>query len=406
MWLKPSPIEPNSSPQCGQSLLRSIDPEPQPGQEEIGQGIMEDIPDVFDIQCKACHCRWRGRSHSAGWWVCFAGQGRYAEYCDTCVEMWEYAESSGMNCYRHVKMLWIMGHAGTHFEQVPLTQPISPVPRQAARHWLSHRHWARPNDELELLSWLPARASVALIMMQGSLCPITLAHVRCFVEARSIILNDEFKKAARPARLRKFNECLGLVRLNGDDHVRKKLQGLGAAGQVVDIRGRGHLVDIATSEHKWLSYDARHDGCWALRARWPHLRFVTFVMNGADDVVAKRKLEWHDFHRRPMIVIRRPGYSEAVARGMEENGLDPNDGHCILGPELADISSTAARDAAVRGDRQELLTLVHPAVAERLLDREQAAAEQAAAEQAAAEQAAAGGTERARGTKRSAADLE
>ena len=81
---------------------------------------------------------------------------------------------------------------------------------------------------------------------------------------------------------------------------------------------------------------------------------------------------------------------------MEENGLDPNDGHCILGPELADISSTAARDAAVRGDRQELLTLVHPAVAERLLDREQAAAEQAAA----------GGTERARGTKRSAADLE
>merc|ERR1711862_567027 len=48
-------------------------------------------------------------------------------------------------------------------------------------------------------------------------------------------------------------------------------------------------------------------------------------------------------------------------------GTEQDDGNCILGPELKDISSTAARDASVRGDSATLLSMLHPAVADWLL---------------------------------------
>merc|ERR1711924_105782 len=104
--------------------------------------------------------------------------------------------------------------------------------------------------------------------------------------------------------------------------------------------------------------------------------FTEFDMNGADDVVKYQK--WQFVMRRPgsrcvgyrMITMGRPGFTEEVFAGMAECNIDPDDGICFLGPELPDISSTAARDASLRGDCDTLLAMLHPAVANWLLRRD------------------------------------
>lgn len=217
-----------------------------------------------------------------------------------------------------------------------------------------------------LLANLKDGDSVAVITMLGSLCPITLGHVQCFVEARNVILGNSEANVPRPARLEKFAECLGLVALNGDGHVGAKLRAKGQ--KPLDIKERSHLVKLATDEYPWLCYD-EHCEIRALSRRWPSLRFVEIDMNGADDVVKYQKWACTGPENR-MITMGRPGFTETVKEGMQDFKIDPNDGYCFLGPELPDISSTAARDASARGDVDSLLTMLHPAVADWLLQRD------------------------------------
>ena len=46
-----------------------------------------------------------------------------------------------------------------------------------------------------VLERLPSGAEVAVVTMQGSLCPVTLGHVRCFREARAVIMDAARSKA-------------------------------------------------------------------------------------------------------------------------------------------------------------------------------------------------------------------
>ena len=61
-----------------------------------------------------------------------------------------------------------------------------------------------------------------------------------------------------------------------------------------------------------------------------------------------------------MIIMGRPGFTEQVRQELEDRGVNFHEGHCILGPELPDISSTAVRTGA--------LQYLHPDVAQHLLD--------------------------------------
>eukprot|EP00746_Dinoflagellata_sp_MGD_P135714 gnl/MRDRNA2_/MRDRNA2_69771_c0_seq2.p1 gnl/MRDRNA2_/MRDRNA2_69771_c0~~gnl/MRDRNA2_/MRDRNA2_69771_c0_seq2.p1 ORF type:complete len:579 (+),score=95.47 gnl/MRDRNA2_/MRDRNA2_69771_c0_seq2:63-1799(+) len=215
----------------------------------------------------------------------------------------------------------------------------------------------------EILARLPEGASVAVIRMLGSLCPITLGHVQCYIEARHIILGNPEMKAPRPARLEHFDECLGLVWLNGDSLVGRKL--LQKGQKALNYQERSHLVELVTAEHPWLCYDDG-SGFLALCQRWPHLNFIEFDMNGADDVVKYSK--WvATGPRNRMITMGRPGSTAAVVDGMKRSRINADDGNCFLGPELPDISSTAARQASFHGDCKALLKMVHPAVAEWML---------------------------------------
>lgn len=64
----------------------------------------------------------------------------------------------------------------------------------------------------------------------------------------------------------------------------------------------------------------------------------------------------------------RPGSTEAVRRGMASANVAAE--HCILGPELPDISSSQARETSAAGDWGGVLQMLHPAVAVWLLRRD------------------------------------
>jgi len=222
-----------------------------------------------------------------------------------------------------------------------------------------------------LLSSLPEGANVAMVSMLGSLCPITLGHVQCFEEARKIILADPSSGVPRPKRLQHFDECLGLIQLNGDGYVLRKVREKGQKG--LDIGQRGDMARLATADHLWLNYEDREArvllNSVLSRKRFEHLNFVEFEMNGADDVVKYAK--WTYLTSRGcssrMIVMGRPGFTSQVLQGMAEVGLDRDDGKFIVGPELPDVSSTAAREASQKNDLPTLLSILHPSVADFLL---------------------------------------
>jgi hypothetical protein len=213
-----------------------------------------------------------------------------------------------------------------------------------------------------LLSAIPAGSNVAAISMLGSLCPITLGHVQCYVEARKLLLDLE-GAPNRPPQLESFVECIGFVNLNPDTYVQSKLQRKGQ--KPLDKRTRAQLVRLATAELPWLRYsESPSQGLPAIKQRFPKLNFAEFDMNGADDVLKYNK--WRGTGpRRRMIIMGRPGSTESVRKGMAFAKVAPE--HCTLGPELPDISSTAARDASLHGDVSRLLTMLHPRVADYLL---------------------------------------
>ena len=227
----------------------------------------------------------------------------------------------------------------------------------------------------ELLSALPEGAEVAVVTMRGSLCPITVGHVDMFREARSLLLDHPDRKPApfpRPAGLPAFAECVGMITLNGTQHVDKKLRPLSA----LNLEARAHLVDLATTELAWLSrpptqgsHNASPDRVAEHLARaFPELRFTVFDMNGADDVI-KYKKWWHVSDEHRMIVMGRPGdterlWDEAQAETAGTANAAPS-ANFIAGPEMDPHSSSAARSALAHGlddARGAALALLGPAV--------------------------------------------
>ena len=193
--------------------------------------------------------------------------------------------------------------------------------------------------------------------MMGSFCPVTLAHVQCYIDARDIIL----KQASCPTKSQgQFDECLGLVRLNHDSHVRDKVAG--TKDTMIIYKDRCHLINLAATGHPWLSYDDGY-GLWRFQKRWPSLKFTSYDMNGADDVFKKKKWtrlsEWGS-HR--MIVVGRPGFTQMVHDGMQSDGIYYDNERCLFVPEISDVSSTEARRASKEGD-EAVHAMLHPDVA-------------------------------------------
>jgi len=212
---------------------------------------------------------------------------------------------------------------------------------------------------VEVLNALPDGSSVAVVTMTGSCCPVTLGHIQCFIEARQILIGQ----APGPRNMTCFNEALGFLSMNGDGHVSSKMREKGL--RHICYEDRAHLVRLAAGELPWMALNTSRESCIVelLVRQWPKLNFVRYAMNGADDVLKYQKWKGCGPQRRG-IVMGRPGVTERLAAQIRKSGLDIESGCFIVGPELPDISSTAVRAACAKGDRDALLGLLHPQVAE------------------------------------------
>lgn len=200
----------------------------------------------------------------------------------------------------------------------------------------------------ECLDCLPAGSRVAVVVMQGSLCPVTHGHVASFLEARKIFM--ALDGVARPARLELFHECLGLFRLNNDGHVRIKMQQ--KKQPFLNRDERRHLVRLATEEYNWLGHTSQSSLhlMRELKGRYPNVSFTQFQLNGADDVGRYHK--WLGASRgHRLITMGRPGETEKVLKGVKKAKIDLDDGIFIMGPELPDISSTKLRSQLMKGEK-------------------------------------------------------
>merc|ERR1711924_229250 len=132
----------------------------------------------------------------------------------------------------------------------------------------------------------------------------------------------------------------------------------------LNLMERKRLIDFAIAEYDWLALEEAEGAFIAsLRERWPRLRFNSFTMNGADDVLKYGKISWSSPDAR-FITMGRQGYTAKVEEAMKNACVDPDAGNFILGPELPDdISSTAVRKALVENDLGTLSSMLHPDVA-------------------------------------------
>jgi len=134
---------------------------------------------------------------------------------------------------------------------------------------------------------------------------------------------------------------------------------------------RVKLVRLAIADKPWLEYGeigSRGDPDKALRRlqqRFPTLRFIHFDMNGADDVLKYKK--WEDLERSSsrMIAMGRPGLTEQMHAALQQARVPQR--NCMLGPELQDVSSTAANKACMDNDMDSALRMLHKDVAAWLL---------------------------------------
>lgn len=199
-----------------------------------------------------------------------------------------------------------------------------------------------------VLDELAHRSRFAVVTMTGTCCPITLAHVQLFIEARRLLLN-EFG----------FDAVVGGLSLNSDTHVSNKLAAKGL--DYIRLGDRKRLAKLAMQEHDWLQLNEQSEKRFAksLQDGQPQLIMTHYRLNGADDVIKYRK--WHLKH--PQIVICRPGSTQKLRQALHDAKVDTTSGIFVVGPELEDISSSHVRDALLHGERHKLLSMLHPDVA-------------------------------------------
>lgn len=214
-----------------------------------------------------------------------------------------------------------------------------------------------------------AKPKVAVITMLGSLCPITLGHVKMFELSRSLLLNEDGNyNSLRPHDLEDFDGAVGLISLNSDDHVRRKLRQTGY--NALNLNQRSDLVLLATQDHDWLTLDP--SGTFAnlhvlpngLRHIFPKIDFVNFIMNGADDVLKYAKYHYGNLgHNTRSIMVGRAGYTDKLRGKMKYANIDLNK-NLLLTPDVPNFSSTRVRAAIRDKNRDELKELIHPDVLE------------------------------------------
>ena len=73
---------------------------------------------------------------------------------------------------------------------------------------------------------------------------------------------------------------------------------------------------------------------------------------------------------RLITIPRNEGDNNSLKSLLKRVGFDSPNEYCIVGPKIEDFSSTEVRKALESRDTERLRTMVHPPVADKLLDLE------------------------------------
>eukprot|EP00913_Durusdinium_trenchii_P028941 g27136.t1 len=152
---------------------------------------------------------------------------------------------------------------------------------------------------------------------------VLLRTAWCHVAARKqrVLINPSFQRQLLLfARMgcRWFptlaNEVLGLLSLNNEQKVCKKMRGKGMPS--ISYEDRAHLVQLATADVPWMSFNPmrEQDAAKSIQLKWPNLRFIRYELNGADDVCRFAKWRWCSPSRR-FITMGRPHFTAEVIKG-------------------------------------------------------------------------------------------
>eukprot|EP00930_Biecheleria_cincta_P088478 TRINITY_DN77720_c0_g1_i1.p1 TRINITY_DN77720_c0_g1~~TRINITY_DN77720_c0_g1_i1.p1 ORF type:complete len:335 (-),score=54.96 TRINITY_DN77720_c0_g1_i1:95-1099(-) len=234
-----------------------------------------------------------------------------------------------------------------------------------------------------LVSGAPENSRIAVVTMQGSMCPVTRAHVDAVLEARKLLrgLKSRLAEVAqRPKQLPKFDIVIGFIGVNEDDYVSSKLGGRTHSAGFLHADVRRELIDLATSKHDWIVSCSNIWKCaQELLDVFPKRDIAWYELDGAD--VALKSRTWNKAWKgRRYACVGRPADpgmdngTEAVIRNMEEadKGLTSewyHQGNYLILPELPAISSTKVRRAVQKKETAALKKLVHADVARCLLDK-------------------------------------
>ena len=211
----------------------------------------------------------------------------------------------------------------------------------------------------QVLASLPPGSRVAVLDFLGSLCPITTSHVQCLVEARRI-LTGEAPPVNADGALQPYAVCLGAMCVNSDSYVSSKLRQAGEKALSQPVRLE--LCRIATAaEASWIRVGTPADE-WveSLGTSFPSLNFTLWRLNGADDVVRHEKWECAT-RKQPYITMGREGDTPTILEAISRDRLTSD--AFVLGPNLPEVSSTAAREAIRQADHPALERCLHPEVA-------------------------------------------
>lgn len=233
-----------------------------------------------------------------------------------------------------------------------------------------------------MVSESPEKSRIGMVTLQGSMCPVTRAHVNAVLEARKMLLGRKSRLtqvAQRPKKLSKFDIVIGFIGVNEDDYVSSKLGGRTYSKGFLHADTRRELIDLATAKHDWI---VSCNNIWKcaqeLLDSFPKREISWYELDGAD--VALKSQTWNKAWKgRRYACVGRPADAdmdngtEAVIRSMEEadKGLASewyHQGNYLILPELPAISSTKVRAAIQNKETAALKKLVHADVARCLLD--------------------------------------
>ena len=174
--------------------------------------------------------------------------------------------------------------------------------------------WSTPTEVASELKLLSPGSQVGVLDLLGSMCPITQAHVECRKLAKQLLTGEVMVQGQE--NFQPLPLVLASINVNGDAHVTAKLKSRGEAS--LSAKDRQHLCALATADMPWIRADGRRLDVWLaeLSREFPGLKFVKWVVNGADDVVKYRKWTSCGPGNR-LITIGRPGDTEKVRKAVQ-----------------------------------------------------------------------------------------